>query len=79
MAVFRSPEGVPASYHATWTEWKGYRTFVEVNGDNGMARGAYAPMQNLLIVNENGGQKKVHRFYQNMMTVKSLRAGRVRR
>jgi predicted dehydrogenase len=74
MAVFRSPEGVPASYHATWTEWKGYRTFVEVYGDKGMARGAYAPMQNLLIVNENGRQKKVHRFYPKIMIREKLKS-----
>jgi len=55
LALFRSPEGVTAAYQATWTEWKGYGIFVEAYGDKGMVRGAYAPMSNLLVLQEKAG------------------------
>jgi len=44
IAILRSPSGVPATLHATWSEWKGYRFHIEVYGDAGMARAYYAPM-----------------------------------
>jgi predicted dehydrogenase len=74
MAVFRSPEGIPASYHVTWTEWRGYRSFVEVYGDRGMVRGSYAPMQNVLMTREGTGPfKTVRRFYPEIMIRERLK------
>ncbi len=55
VAIFRNPEGVAAQYLATWNEWKGYHIYIEAYGDRGMARGAYAPMENLLITQERPG------------------------
>lgn len=55
IAVFRNPEGIAASYQATWIEWKGYKFWVEAYGDKGMVRGAYAPMQNLIITQDRPG------------------------
>lgn len=56
MAIFKSPSGVSAIYQATWTDWKGYKSLVEVYGSHGMVRGAYAPMENtLLTMTEPGG------------------------
>jgi predicted dehydrogenase len=55
LALLRSPAGVAAAYQATWTEWKGYGIFVEAYGDKGMVRGAYAPMSNLLVLQESAG------------------------
>lgn len=71
VAVFRSPEGLPASYQATWTEWRGYRTFIEIYGDKGMVRGAYAPMQSLLIVN---GARKQRKFYPEIIVREKLKS-----
>jgi predicted dehydrogenase len=63
VAVLRSPDGVTASYHATWTEWKGYLIYVEAYGNLGMVRGSYAPMQNLLVTQERpGGPRKKQRM-----------------
>lgn len=63
IAIFRNPAGVYASYHATWTEWKGYQFYIEAYGDRGMVRGAYAPMQNLLITQpEPGGPRTTRRL-----------------
>jgi predicted dehydrogenase len=61
IAIFRNPAGVYASYHATWTEWKGYQFYIEAYGDRGMVRGAYAPMQNLLITQTAPGAPRITR------------------
>lgn len=55
MAIFKSPSGVAAIYQATWIDWKGYKSMVEVYGSHGMVRGAYAPMENLLITMDRPG------------------------
>ena len=75
VAVLRSPAGIPAHYQATWTEWKGYQTFVEAYGSLGMVRGSYAPMQNLLITQERPGgpRSKQRRFYPEIMLREKLR------
>ena len=57
MAIFKSPSGVSAIYQATWTDWTGYQSAVEVYGSHGMVRGAYAPMQTMLITMEKPGGK----------------------
>jgi predicted dehydrogenase len=61
IAVFRNPQGIGASYQATWDEWRGYQFYVEAYGDRGMVRGAYAPMQNLLITQEKPGGPRTRR------------------
>jgi predicted dehydrogenase len=60
VATYRSPSGAPCAYHATWTEWKGYQTFIEVYGRDGMARGAYAPMHGLVVMRD--GKRRENRF-----------------
>jgi predicted dehydrogenase len=76
VAVFRSPGGIPATYHATWYEWKGYLTCVEAYGSLGMVRGTYAPMQNLLITQEKSGgpRTKLRRFYPEIMVREKLKS-----
>lgn len=74
LAIFRSPDGVPAIYQASWTEWKGYHFFVEAYGDLGMVRGFYAPMRNVLITQERPGaaRKKRRLLYPNIMVREKL-------
>ena len=56
MAIFKSAAGPSAVYQATWTDWNGYKSVVEAYGSHGMVRGAYAPMENLLVtMREPGG------------------------
>ncbi|MEZ4414454.1 MAG: Gfo/Idh/MocA family oxidoreductase [Gemmatimonadota bacterium] len=76
VAVFRSPEGVPVWYLATWNEWRGYGFYVEAYGDLGMVRGFYAPMQNLLITHERPGgpRKKVRKLYPEIMIREKLKS-----
>jgi predicted dehydrogenase len=33
VVILKSDTGIPALYQATWTEWKGYRFFIEAYGD----------------------------------------------
>jgi len=61
-AVFKTVDGLPVSYEATWNEWKGYRSYVEAYGTHGMVRGYYAPMFNLLVTQEKPGGKRRREF-----------------
>jgi predicted dehydrogenase len=61
-ALLRSASGTVATLHATWSEWKGYRFYVEAYGDKGMVRAYYAPMMNLLIEKPRADSKPRRRF-----------------
>lgn len=75
IAIFKNPQGIAASYHTTWSEWKGYKSHVEIYGDNGMVRAAYAPMQNLLISNTTKGKmRKVRKFYPEVILREKFRS-----
>jgi predicted dehydrogenase len=75
VAIFRNAEGIPATYHATWSEWKGYRFYVEVYGTHGMVRGSYAPMQNMIITQDRpgGARTRKRHFYPEIMLREKLR------
>jgi predicted dehydrogenase len=74
MAIFKSRTGIAAIYQATWTEWKGYRIFLEAYGDRGMVRAHYAPMFNLVIArNEGGGRKRQVKLYPSIIVREKLR------
>lgn len=79
MAIFKSPSGVAASYQATWTGWTGYKSTVEVYGTHGMVRGAYAPMENMLVAMETpGGPRTVTRNrYRRIQVREKLRSWKV--
>lgn len=57
--------GVMGTLHSSWTEWKGYRFFVEAYGDKGMARAYYAPMfSQVITMDKPGGERSIKRkFY----------------
>ena len=75
IAVMRTSRGVPVIYQATWTEWKGYRTSIEVYGDLGMVRAQYAPMFNLLLTHEKPGakRKRTVKLYPEIMLREKLK------
>lgn len=64
-ALMRGNDNVVATFHSSWTEWKGYRFYLEAYGDKGMFRAYYAPMMSTLItMDKPGGARKVRRnFY----------------
>lgn len=76
MAIYVNPEGVAATYHATWAEWQGYEIAVEVYGDRGMVRGSYAPMQNILIEKDSptGPAKRTVKRYPEVMLREKLKS-----
>ena len=75
IAIFKNPDGIVASYQTTWDEWKGYKSYVEIYGDNGMVRAAYAPMSNLLIANTTKGKKfKVRKLYPEIILREKFRS-----
>lgn len=76
MAVFRNAAGIGATYHATWTEWKGYAVVLEVYGTLGMVRGSYAPMHNLLITRATDGNPRrvVTKRYPELMVREKLQS-----
>lgn len=61
-ALLRNAAGKVATLHATWSEWKGYRFYIEAYGDRGMVRAYYAPMMNVLIVKDAPDSKPRRRF-----------------
>lgn len=75
VAIFKSPTGIPATYHAAWTEWKGYRWYVEAYGEKGMVRGYYAPMFNLLITQDRPGgpRKRSYKLHLDVMVREKLK------
>lgn len=79
MAIFQSPEGVSAIYQATWTDWNGYKSAVEVYGSKGMVRGTYAPMETLTItMDEPGGiPKRVLNKFRNIQVAEKLKSWKV--
>jgi len=74
-ALLRSPSGKVATLHATWTEWKGYRFFVEAYCDRGMARAYYAPMFAMAICMDKPGgrRRREFRFYPEIMLREKFR------
>lgn len=69
IALLRNHQGKFAVLQATWTEWKGYRFYLEAYGTKGMVRAYYAPMMNLLITQDKPGgrRKRAVRFYPMSM------------
>jgi predicted dehydrogenase len=70
-ALLRNATGTVATLHATWTEWKGYRFYLEAYGDRGMVKAFYAPMANILITKETVRSKASRRVrLYPMITIK---------
>ena len=76
MAVFKNADGLAAIYHATWNEWRGYLSAIEVYGEKGMVRGQYAPMQNVLITMTSPGNnaKTVKKRYLDVAVREKLKS-----
>jgi len=62
MAIMKTADGVPVRYHATWSEWKGYRLALEVYGERGMVGAYYAPMMNLIISRDRDSPRRRRRL-----------------
>ncbi len=76
LAIFKNPDGVSAIYQASWNDWQGYKSAIEVYGSHGMVRGAYAPMENLLITMDKPGgkQKREKKSYLDVAVREKLQS-----
>ena len=65
MVLLANHAGVIGSVQSSWSEWKGYRVYIEAYGEFGMARCDLAPMIATVITSdERGGRRRVRRrFY----------------
>lgn len=74
-ALLRGRDGVIGSLHSSWSEWRGYRFFVEACGERGLARAYYAPMAATVITMDRpGGLRRVRRrFYPGAIVREKLR------
>ena len=72
--ILTNRKGIVGHMHSSWSEWKGYRFFVEAYGDRGMALAYYAPMSSIVITMDRpGGKKRVKRgFYVGSIVQEKL-------
>jgi predicted dehydrogenase len=67
LVLARTSTGVPISYQATWSEWKGYRLRLEVYGHRGMALAFYPPLLNLVWTrSESGARQRRWKLYPSL-------------
>jgi predicted dehydrogenase len=65
VALLRAADGRWAMLHASWTEWSGYRFWIDVYGERGKARVWYGPLYAELIELEapGGDPRRQRRFF----------------
>ena len=62
IALLTAADGRWASLHASWTEWRGYRFWVQVYGEKGALRASYGPLYaDLVEVDERGRRLRSER------------------
>lgn len=79
LVLARTADGVPISYQATWSEWKGYRLRVEIYGRQGMALAYYPPLMNLVWrrVGSAGRRERSWKLYPYLNVRERLRGWQV--
>jgi predicted dehydrogenase len=61
-ALLRNAKGNIAQVQASWSEWRGYRWWIEVYGTRGMLRASYPPMMARATTIAEDGAKRTRRF-----------------
>ncbi len=77
-ALLRSAEGRIASVQASWSEWRGYRFWLEVYGTRGCVRASYPPMLTQAVwFDEPGGRPRRKLYiFPAMQVLERLRSYR---
>lgn len=77
-ALLRSPEGKVASLQASWSEWRGYRFWIEVYGTRGCVRASYPPMltQTIWLDPASGRRRRRLHVFPLLQMVERLRSYR---
>ena len=60
--MLHTDSGKVAQLQAGWTEWRGYRFFIEAYGDRGMARASYAPMFSMAVYLDELGSMRRRKY-----------------
>ena len=58
VAVLTADDGRWASLHASWSEWRGYRFWVQVYGEKGAVRASYGPLYAELALIDTEGRRR---------------------
>jgi predicted dehydrogenase len=77
-ALLKSPTGKIASLQASWSEWRGYRFWIEVYGTQGCVRASYPPMLTQMVrIDERSGRtrRKIYLF-PKLQVIERLRSYR---
>jgi predicted dehydrogenase len=64
-ALLKSAQGKVAYLQASWSEWRGYRFFIEIYCKRGCVRASYPPMMTQVVrqdENRNRPDRKIHLF-----------------
>ncbi len=62
-ALLRSSSGKVGALQASWSEWRGYRFWIEVYGTRGCVRASYPPMLTQVVWVDKPGGPSRRRFY----------------
>lgn len=62
-ALLRSPAGKVACFQASWSEWRGYRWWIELYGTRGCVRASYPPMLTHAVWTEKPGGRSCRKRY----------------
>jgi predicted dehydrogenase len=77
-ALLKSPTGHIASIQASWSEWRGYRFYIDVYGTRGCVRASYPPMMTRMIRKDGLGGRPHRALYlfPKLQLVERLRSFR---
>ena len=77
-ALLKSSDGKIAALQASWSEWRGYRFWIEVFGTRGCVRASYPPMfaQAIWFEKPEGRPKREWFFYPGFQLLERLRSYR---
>jgi predicted dehydrogenase len=77
-ALLQSPTGQVASLQASWSEWRGYRFYIEIYGTRGCVRALYPPMLTQVVRMQEPGGRLRRKFYlfPRLQVIERLRSYR---
>jgi predicted dehydrogenase len=75
-ALLKNRDGKIATLQASWSEWRGYRFWIEVFGTRGCVRAAYPPMFAQATWSESEGEKlrRKNFFFLGLQVVERIRS-----
>ena len=77
-ALLRNSAGKVASLQASWSEWRGYRFWIDIYGTHGCIRASYPPMLTQVVWSNDPGRRPRRRlyFFPKLQVLERLRSHR---